>query len=337
MRNSPQRLVTSSTMSALVQRSLDGPRDLHLEQIPMPSPRHSEYLVRVRAAGLNFADVMQTHGTYVGGPTPPYTAGFEAAGEIVGVGTGVANALPIGTHVVGAGPGSFAQFMTMPSDEIIPVPPGWSDAEALGMVLNWATALAALRTLGRVQKGETVLILAAAGGVGRAATRLARHYGATVVAAASANKHTELAAAGADIIINSRRPDLAAEVMRRTGGVDLVLESVGAATLSASMNVAKPFSGRVVVFGYSSGDTSLTTRQLVFQHHAQVMGLHIGALARHAPQEYARLISELETLIIDAVYPPGNAVMHPLAEGPVVLEQINSGLTTGKHGLDPWR
>ncbi|MFB7252522.1 zinc-binding dehydrogenase [Microbacterium sp. NPDC056234] len=337
MSHSPQNPAADTTMSALVQHSLDGPRDLRLEQIPVPSPQSGEYLVRVGAAGVNFADVMQTYGTYVGGPTPPYTAGFEAAGEIVGVGAGVTSPLPMGTHVVGTGPGAFGQFMTMPSDEVIPVPSGWSDAEALGMILNWATALGALRTVGRVQKGETVLILAAAGGVGRAAIRLARHYGATVVAAASASKHAELAAAGADIIIDSRRPDLAAEVMQRTGGVDLVLESVGGATFSASMSVAKPFSGRVVVFGYSSGDTSLTTRQLVFEHHAQVMGLHIGALARHAPQDYARLIAELETLIVDDVYVPGNPVLHPLADGAVVLEQVGSGMTTGKHGLDPWR
>ncbi|MEU3692823.1 NADPH:quinone oxidoreductase family protein [Streptomyces narbonensis] len=333
-----QQHTTEQTLRALVQQSHQGPKDLTLTADRLrPAPGPGEYLIRVGAAGVNFADVMQTHGTYAGGPQAPYVAGFEAAGEIVGVGRGIESPLPLGTHVVGAGPGAFAQYMTMPAAGVLPVPSGWSDAEALGLVLNWATALAALKPLGQITTGDVVLVHAAAGGVGQAAVRLARHYGARVIATASPAKHDTVRALGADEVLDSRRPDLAAEITRLTGGVDLVLESVGQATFEVSLSVTKPFTGRVVVFGAASGDASLSTRDLVFTHQVQVKGLHIGALADAAPSIYQSLLVEIEALIAQGVYLPGTPQVHPLAEGPTVLQQLEAGQTHGKLALDPWR
>lgn len=333
-----QQHATDQAGRALVQRSNRGPEDLTVttgHRRPVPGP--GDYLVRVTAAGINFADVMQTRGTYAGGPQAPYVAGFEAAGEIVGVGPAVEDPLPLGTHVVGAGPGAFAQYMAMPAVGALPVPPGWSDAGSLGLVLNWATALAALKPLGEVKAGDVVLVHAAAGGVGQAAVRLARHFGARVIATASEDKHDTVRALGVDEVLDSRRPDLAAEITRRTGGVDLVLESVGRATFGISLSVAKPFTGRVVVFGAASGDATLTTHDLVFKHRVQVKGLHIGALADAAPSLYRSLLAELGTLIAGGVYPSGTPEVHPLADGPKVLRQLEAGQTRGKHALDPWR
>ncbi|MFE6286183.1 zinc-binding dehydrogenase [Streptomyces sp. NPDC057877] len=338
METNRQRHAAEQRVRALVQRSHRGPKDLTLtteHRRPVPGP--GQYLIRVGAAGVNFADVMQTRGTYGGGPRAPYVAGFEAAGEIVGVGAEVENPLPVGTHVVGVGPGAFAQYMTMPSAGALPVPSGWSDAEALGLVLNWATALAALKPLGQIATGDVVLVHAAAGGVGQAAVRLARHYGARVIATASPAKHHTVKALGAHEVLDSRRPDLAVEITRLTGGIDLVLESVGQATFEASLSVTKPFTGRVVVFGAASGDATLSTHDLVFTHQAQVKGLHIGALATAAPSLYESLLVEIEALIAHGVYPPGTPQVHPLAEGPEVLRQLEAGRTRGKHALDPWR
>ncbi|MGC9544234.1 NADPH:quinone oxidoreductase family protein [Streptomyces sp. UG1] len=323
---------------ALVQRSRRGPEGLTLTtDHRRPAPGPGEYLIRVGAAGVNFADVMQSHGTYGGGPQAPYVAGFEAAGEIVGVGPDVDSPLQLGTHVVGAGPGAFAQYMTMPAAGVLPVPSGWSDAEALGLVLNWATALAALKPVGEIKTGEVVLVHAAAGGVGQAAVRLARHYGARVIATASPAKHDIVRALGAGEVLESRRPDLAEEITRLTGGVDLVLESVGQATFEVSLSVTKPFTGRVVVFGAASGDATLTTHDLVFTHQVQVKGLHIGALAVAVPSIYQALLVEIEALIARGVYPPGTPDVHPLAEGPAVLQLLEAGRTRGKLALDPWR
>ncbi|MGI5420123.1 alcohol dehydrogenase catalytic domain-containing protein [Actinomadura luteofluorescens] len=227
-----------ATMRALRQTSLNGPQGLRLiDGAPVPSPGPGEVLVQVAAAGVNFVDVSQAHGTFAGGPQPPYVAGIEGAGEVVALGEGVDGPEP-GTHVIGVGVegGAFAEYMVLPAAAAVPVPAGWDDEQALGMVVNWPTALAAPKPLGRIEAGQTVLIHAAAGGTGQVAVRMAKHYGATVIAAASSGKHEVVLALGADHVIDSRATDLAGEVLRLTGGAgaDLVLESVGGAALDAS-------------------------------------------------------------------------------------------------------
>src|SRR6185503_18101617 len=124
-----------------------------------------------------------------------------------------------------------------PAAAVLPVPAGWAEKEALGLLVNGPTALAALKPLGGITAGQTVLIHAAAGGTGQAAVKIAKHYGATVIATASSGKHETVRALGADHVIDSRGTDLAADVLRLTDGtgVDLVLESVGGATLNASL------------------------------------------------------------------------------------------------------
>src|SRR5689334_21327591 len=129
-------------MRALQQTSLNGPHDLRLiTDAPVPSPGRGEVLIRVGAAGVNFADISQAYGTFLGGPQPPYLAGFEAAGEVVAVGEGVTGAR-LGSRVVGVGYGAFAEYMVVGAP--MPVPAGWSAEQALGLVVNWPTALAAL-------------------------------------------------------------------------------------------------------------------------------------------------------------------------------------------------
>jgi NADPH:quinone reductase len=161
-----------ATMRALQQTSLNGPQDLRLiTGVPVPVPAPGEVLIRVTAAGVNFGDIAQAHGTFLGGPQPPYLAGFEAAGEIAATGEAVTGLEP-GARVVGAGIGcgAFAEYTVLPAAAVLPVPAGWAAEEALGLVVNWPTALAALRPLGSVAAGHTVLIHAAAGATGQAAT-----------------------------------------------------------------------------------------------------------------------------------------------------------------------
>jgi NADPH2:quinone reductase len=158
-----------ATMRALQQTSHNGPQDLRLLiDAPVPAPGPGEVLVRVTAAGVNFVDISQARGTFAGGPQPPYLAGIEAAGEVVAVGHGVTEPSP-GTHVVGVdvGGGAFAEYLVLAA--AVPVPAGWADEQALGLVVNWPTALAALKPLGGLTAGQTVLIHAAAGGTGQEA------------------------------------------------------------------------------------------------------------------------------------------------------------------------
>jgi NADPH:quinone reductase len=328
------------SMRALEQTSWNGPRDLRLiTGAPVPVPGPGEVLIRVAAAGVNFGDVAQAHGTFPGGPRPPYLAGFEAAGEIATTGEGVTGLEP-GDRVVGVGIGcgTFAEYAALPAAAVLPVPAGWAAAEALGLLVNWTAALAALRPLGRVAKGETVLIHAAAGGTGQAAVKMAKHYGATVIAAASPGKHDAVRSLGADHVLDSRGAGLAAEVLRLTGGTgaDLVLESDGGAALGASLTAAKRVTGRVVVYGAAGGEAQVTNCELIYQHQVSVTGLNIGVLAQAAPRVFGELMGELFALIAAGVLTPGRPAMHELADGPKVLAELESRATTGKLALLPW-
>ncbi|ANP51458.1 NADPH2:quinone reductase [Streptomyces griseochromogenes] len=326
-----------ATMRALQQTSLSGPQDLRLiTDASVPSPGPGEVLIRVTAAGVNFADISQAHGTFRDGPQPPYLAGFEAAGEITAVGEAVTGLEP-GAHVIGVGHGAFAEYMVLPAAAAVPVPEGWADEQALGMVVSWPTALAALKPLGGIAEGQTVLIHAAAGGTGQAAVKMAKHYGARVIATASPGKHETVRALGADHVLDSRGPDLAAQVLELTGGdgVDLVLESVGGAAFDASLAVAKRVTGRVVVTGLPAGEAEVTNWDLVYQHQVHVIGLNIGVLIRSTPQIFGEVMGELFALIATGVLTPGHPTVYDLADGPKALAELEARATVGKLALLP--
>ena len=326
-----------ATMRALQQTSLNGPQDLRLiTDAPVPVPGPGEVLIRVSAAGVNFADVSQARGTFRGGPRPPYLAGFEGAGEVAAAGEAVTG-LEAGARVVGVGYGAFAEYMVLPAAAVVPVPAGWTGEQALGLVVNWPTALAALRPLGRIAAGETVLIHAAAGATGQAAVKMAKHYGATVIATASPGKHETVRALGADHVLDSRDAGLAAEVLRLTGGAgaDLVLESAGGATLSASLAAAKRVTGRVVVDGTAGGEAPVTNWELVYKYQVHVIGLNIGVLIQAAPQIFGEVMGELFALIAAGVLSPGQPTVYELADGQKALAELETRDTVGKLALLP--
>lgn len=328
-----------TTMRALQQTSLNGPQDLRLiTDAPVPRPGPGEVLIRVTAAGVNFVDVSQANGTFAGGPHPPYLAGIEAAGEVTALGEGV-NDLEVGAHVIGVGigGGAFAEYMVLQAPATIRVPAGWSDEQALGLLVSWPTALAALRPLGCIAEGQTVLIHAAAGGTGQAAVKMAKHYGATVIAAASPDKHEVVRALGADHIIDARSADLAGEVLRLTSGagVDLVLESVGGATLEASLAAAKRVTGRVVVYGVVGGEAAITNWELVYKHQIHVIGLNIGILIQAAPQIFGEVMGEMFGLLAAGVLGPGRPTVYELTDGPRALMELEARATVGKLALLP--
>jgi NADPH:quinone reductase len=330
-----------TTMRALQQTSLNGPQDLRLiTDAPVPRPGPGEVLIRVTAAGVNFVDISQARGVFAGGPQPPYVAGIEGAGEIAAAGEGVTN-LERGGHVIGVGigGGAFAEYMALPAASAISVPPGWADEQALGLVVSWPTALAALKPMGCIAAGQTVLIHAAAGGTGQAAVKMAKHYGATVIATASSDKHEVVRAQGADHVIDSRSPDLATEVLRLTrgAGVDLVLESVGGATLSASLAATKRVTGRVVVFGVVGGEASITNWELVYKHQIHLIGLNIGILIQAAPQIFGEVMGEMFGLLAAGVLGPGKPRVYELADGPNALAELEARATVGKLALVPER
>jgi NADPH2:quinone reductase len=326
-----------ATMRALRQTTLNGPRDMCLvTDAPVPVPGRGEVLIRVAAAGINFADISKAHGTFRGGPRPPYLAGFEAAGEIVAVGEGVTGPQP-GARVIGVGNGAFAEYMVLPAAAAAPLPAGWTEQQTLGLVVNWPTALAALKPLGGITAGQTVLIHAAAGATGQAAVRMANHYGATVIATASPGKHETVLTLGADHVLDSLDGDLAAEVLALTSGAgaDLVLESAGGATFEASLAAATRVTGRVVVSGLPGGDAAITNWDLVYRHQVHLIGLNIGVLIQTAPRIFGEIMGELFALIAAGVLPPGQPTAYDLADGPKALAELETRATVGKLALLP--
>ncbi|WP_028046058.1 zinc-binding dehydrogenase [Cellulomonas sp. URHE0023] len=328
-----------ATMRALQQTSLAGPQDLRLvTDVAVPIPGPGDVLIHVAVAGVNFVDISQARGTFAHGPCPPYVAGIEGVGVVVAVGEGVTEP-SLGTRVVGVGitGGAFAEYMVLPAAGAVPVPEGWSDEDALGLLVNWPTALAALRPLGCLTRGETVLIHAAAGATGQAAVRMAVHYGATVIATASPDKHDAVRALGVDHVLDSHSNRIADEVLQLTGGdgADLVLESVGGATLEASLAATRRVTGRVVVYGVAGGDASISGWDLIYTNQVHVIGLNIGTLIRSAPHLFGEVMAELFHLVAAGVLGGHRPTVYDLAEGPKVLAELESRATTGKLALLP--
>ncbi|MDD7939100.1 zinc-binding dehydrogenase [Actinomycetospora lutea] len=226
--------------------------------------------------------------------------------------------------------------MVLPAAAAMPVPDGWTDEQALGLVVNRPTALAALR-LGGVAAGRTVLVHAAAGATGQAAVTIARHVGATVIATASPGKHATVLARGAHHVLDSRGDDIAREVRALTdgAGVDLVLESAGGAGFAASLAAAKRVTGRVVVFGLAGGEASLSNWGLVYEHQVHVIGLNLGVLIRAAPQVLGEVMAELSALLAGGVLTPGRPTVYDLADGARALTDLEARSTVGKLALLP--
>jgi NADPH2:quinone reductase len=235
------------------------------------------------------------------------------------------------------GGGAFAEYLVLPAAAALPVPDGWADEQALGLVVSWPTALAALRVSGELAAGQTVLIHAAAGATGQAAVRIAKHLGATVLATASAGKHELVRSLGADTVLDSRDPDLAAAVLAATGGAgaDLVLESAGGATFEASLAAARRVTGRVVVYGLAGGEASISNWDLVYRHQVHLVGLNLGMLIRYAPQAFGAVLGELFELIGAGVLGPSRPTEYDLADGPKALAALESRTTVGKLALRP--
>lgn len=323
------------TMRALSQTSLDGPAGLRLVEAPVPVPRPGEVLVRVAAAGVNFVDLARGRGTFGRNPQTPFVAGFEAAGEVAQLGEGVTTH-SLGSTVIAAGPGAFAEYVTAPAFAAMPVPAGWTALEALGLVVNWPTALAALE-LGRLAAGETVLVHAAAGATGRAAVVLARHRGARVIATASPEKHEFVRAARPDHVLDARDPKLAAAVLELTSGrgADLVLESLGGEGLATSLAATRRVTGRVVVLGLSGGEASVRNWQLVYEHPVQLVGFNLGALIEHAPHLFGRLMGEMGGLVASGVIARGQPTAYTFERAAEALAALERRETVGKLALLP--
>ena len=231
-----------------------GPPDvLRVQERPNPEPGPGEVRVRVRAAGVNFADLLARVGLYPDAPKPPCVVGYEIAGDVDALGEGV-DGIELGQRVMGGSRfGGYAQLAVTAADALVPIPDGWSYAEGAALPVTYATAYAGLIRYGGLREGETILIQAAAGGVGIAATHVAKLTGATVYGTASPAKHEAIRGFGVDHPIDYRTHDVVDEVRRVSGEqqpIDLAFDAIGGRSFKQSFSLLRT-GGRLVCFGAS--------------------------------------------------------------------------------------
>jgi NADPH:quinone reductase-like Zn-dependent oxidoreductase len=249
----PGRTYTLAGLRQVVIARHGAPDVLEVREGPDPTPREGEVRIAVRAAGVNFADILARLGLYPDAPPPPVVVGYEVSGYVDAVGPGTV-ARHVGDHVVALTRfGGYSTAVVVPAALTVPVPAGVSDAEAAAVPVNYLTALLALYRMANVAAHETVLIHGVGGGVGIAAAQLARLRRARIIGTASPAKHETVRSLGVDDVVDYRRPDFADEVRRLTGGrgADVILDPIGGRSFRTSYSLLAPL-GRLIVFGVSS-------------------------------------------------------------------------------------
>jgi NADPH:quinone reductase-like Zn-dependent oxidoreductase len=243
-------------MKAVVLTGHGGPEVLRVEERPDPEVGPAQVRIATRAAGINFADTLARVGLYPDAPKPPCVLGYELAGEVESVGKGVTDVRPGDRVMAGNRFGGQASMVTVDADQVLPLPERLSFEQGAAFPVNYATAWAALVTMGGIQEGDRVLIHAAAGGVGISATQIAKDFGAEVFGTASASKHDAIRDQGVAHAIDYRSLDFEQEVNRITEGegVDLIIDALGPASFRKDYRVLRQ-GGCLVMYGLSEAST----------------------------------------------------------------------------------
>jgi NADPH2:quinone reductase len=320
--------VVKSDMRAVRVKGFGGVDQLELVELPDPQPQPGQVCIRVEACGVNYADVMQREGLYSGGPKPPYIPGLEAAGVVEASN----DSLPVGSRVMTIAPGGcYAERICVHSLGCMPCPNSLSSVEAAAFPVQYLTAYHALITLGRAVAGETVLIHAAAGGVGTAAVQIAKLLGLRVVGtASSAEKRQRLIELGADQALSYDEFD---QELIGERAPSLILEAVGGDVFRRSLAIL-PSLGRLVVYGAASKEVQpVDTLKLLFRSQA-VMGFHLSAVFGR-PVLLAESLKRLVDWIEQGKLKIQVGHIFPLAKVSEAHELLSSRQSYGKIVLTP--
>lgn len=304
------------------------------DEVPEPAPGPGQVLLRVRAAGVNFADTLMVAGSYQERPALPFAPGLEICGTVAALGEGVAGPAP-GTRVAAVcGTGGFAEAVLAPAAACVPVPPEMPDADAAVLQVAYGTADLALRHRARLRPGERLLVLGAAGGVGLTAIEVGRLMDAEVIAVArGADRLARAAAAGAHHLIDSDAEDIRAAV-RALGGADVVYDPVGGAQWVAALRAANP-EARLIPIGFASGEVPQIPANILLVKNLTVIGLYWGAYARFAPEVMADSLARLIGWHGAGLIRPHVSHVLPLAGANEALDLLRRREATGKVVLRP--
>lgn len=321
-------------MRAVVCRRYGPPEELVVDEVPDPIPGPGELVVRVRAAAVNFPDVLMIGGKYQVQIPVPFTPGSELAGEVTAVGDGVT--LSPGERVTGAAfVGAFAEQALLRAEAVSVLPDGVDYASAAGFGVTYRTAYHALRSVAQVAEGDWVVVLGAAGGVGLAAVDLAVAMKARVLAAASSADKLEVCRRrGAEAVIAYDDEDLKTRIRELTdGAARVVVDPVGGPYSEAALRgLAR--GGVFVTLGYAAGTIPAIPLNLVLLKGITVRGMEIRTFADDHPDEAARDMAELEQLFADGLVRPYIGARFPLADAAAALRYVAERKAIGKVIID---
>lgn len=325
----------ADTMRALLVRETGWPNRMQVAEVPRPAPQALDadsVLVRVRAAGLNFADTLSIAGSYQEKQQLPFVPGAELCGEVAAVGAGV-QGLQLGERVMGqVGAGAYAEWAVVHKDRLARVPAGMPDTQAAGFYIPYGTALCALRERGRLAAGETLLVLGAAGAVGLAAVQVGKALGARVIGISrNEAKREAVMQAGADAFVAWSSGDLK-DALSKAGvdpGVDVVLDMVGGDASAAAMRCLN-FEGRLVVVGFTSGQAPALRANHILVKNIDIVGCYWGPYQQLRPVQTRRAFDTLLAWYGAGLLRPQIADSVPLEGVAHALEQLACGAYAGK-------
>ena len=327
-------------MKAWRVSELGEPRDvMSLDEIPEPQPGDGQLLVRVLGAAANFADALICRGLYQVKPPLPFTPGLELCGEVIALGEGTSG-FAVGDRVIGSSAlpaGGFAELALMDTATTFPAPDALDDAESAALYIGYQTGWFGLHRRAHVQPGETLLVHAAAGGVGSAAVQLGKAAGARVIGVVGGLEKAEVARRlGADVVVDRHAEDFVAVVKDVTQGrgADVVFDPVGGDAYQRSTKCIA-FEGRILVVGFAGGQIQSAALNHALVKNYSILGLHWGLYTTKDPALVRICHDELSKLAADGVVKPlvsERLALDAVADG---LQRLADGTTVGRVAYVP--
>ena len=319
-------------MKAVLCKQFGPPESLVLEEIAPPVAGPGEVLISVRAASVNYPDVLVIQNKYQVKPTLPFSPGSELAGVVKAVGVGVTNVKPGDRVIAFTTYGAFAEECIAPAVRIVPMPDKMDFATAASFLLTYGTSHHALRHRCETRPGETLLVLGAAGGVGLAAVEIGKVLGLRVVAcASSADKLALCRARGADATIDYSSTDLREGIKAATDGkgVDVIYDPVGGAFTEAALR-SSAWRARLLVIGFAGGDIPRMPLNLPLLMERSIIGVYWGEWARRTPAEFAAAVQELGDWFAKGKIHPHVSEKYPLERAAEALAAMAARRVMGK-------
>ncbi|NCQ24867.1 MAG: zinc-binding dehydrogenase [Rhodobacteraceae bacterium CG17_big_fil_post_rev_8_21_14_2_50_63_15] len=297
--------------------------------LPRPVPGLGELRLHIHACGLNFADLLMIKGEYQDTPVAPFTLGMEVAGVVDALGPDISSPAP-GTRVaVFGGQGGLADYGCFPAERAVLLPDAMPFEEAAAFQIAYGTSHVALDHKARLQTGETLLVLGAAGGVGLTAVEIGKLMGARVIACARGQDKLEVARqAGADHLIDARTDDIR-EFCRALGGVDVVYDPVGGAQFTSALRACNP-EARILTIGYASGEVPQIPANHLLVKNLSVMGLYWGGYLKFRPEVVTKSLQVLFGWYESGRIKPHISHVLPLDRAAEGIEMLRSRRSTGK-------